>query len=187
MRVLDAARLCTTDLPGVCGGALEPRERAAAAGQAARGAAALQGGDPHLADVRRRLLEHGQHAEGDGGRGGRAALLHVRDPDQSGVRRRALEPRVDPQGLGQHPGGDRLVQDGAEAEARLPGRLLQPVALPAGQCWWRWGGGSGGAGEGGVGGIRVIGCMVRRMDGLGRDRGIFRSVGYFLLYSFSVF
>ena len=39
--------------------------------------------------------------------------------------------RLLPSGLWQHPGGDPVVPDGAAAEARLSGRLLQPGALPA--------------------------------------------------------
>ena len=122
-----------SDLPGVCRGALEPCECAPAAGQAARGPAALQGGDPHLTDLCRRVLEHGQHAEGDAGREGRPAVLHARHPDQPRLRRRPQQPRLHPQGFGQHPRGHRLVQDGAEAQAGLPRRLLQSRTLSAGK------------------------------------------------------
>jgi len=55
------------DLSGVCGRSFQPGERVPAAGQTSRGADALQAGDRHLAQLRRRLLEHGKHSERNAG------------------------------------------------------------------------------------------------------------------------
>lgn len=63
--------------------------RFAAARQADRGADALQGGHSHPADVRGRLQQHGQHAEGDARYSGRSAVLLESHNYKSGIRRRA--------------------------------------------------------------------------------------------------
>lgn len=74
---------------GVRGRPLQLGVRAAAAGQIDGGADALQGGDPHPAYVRRRLQQHGQHAEGDAGYSGGAAVLLESHHHKSGIRGRA--------------------------------------------------------------------------------------------------
>ena len=50
------------------------------------------------AGIRRRLLQHGQHPEGDAGRAGRPSVLLQGHPDQPGLCGRALQPRVRAQG-----------------------------------------------------------------------------------------
>lgn len=49
----------------ICSSSQQPGVSVAATGKTERSVDALQGGDPHQNDIRRRLQQHGQHTQGD--------------------------------------------------------------------------------------------------------------------------